>query len=86
VKMKPGDLETQFFAYAQMRRPRTVRTADLAAPLRMTPGHHIKQISRLSCGWLIARGVRIVLRAAQIAAGWRLDADRDAGVDHAAIS
>jgi predicted transcriptional regulator of viral defense system len=56
MKKKLGDLETQFFAYVQMRRMRTVRTGDLAASLlHMTPDQERKLLSRLSRGGLIAR-------------------------------
>jgi predicted transcriptional regulator of viral defense system len=56
MKKKLGDLETQFFAYAQMRRLQTVRTGDLAdSLLRLTPDQERKLLSRLSRGGLIAR-------------------------------
>jgi len=56
MKKKLGDLETQFFAYVQMRRLRTVRTGDLVASLlRLTPDQERKLLSRLSRGGLIAR-------------------------------
>ena len=38
MKRKLGSLETQFFAYAQMRRLRVVRTGELVASvLRLKP-------------------------------------------------
>jgi predicted transcriptional regulator of viral defense system len=56
MKKKLGDLETQFFAYAQMRRLRIVRTGDLAdSLLRLAPEQERKLLSRLSRGGLIAR-------------------------------
>src|SRR3990172_4339218 len=56
MKKKLGDLETQFFAYVQMRKLRTVRTGDLTnSLLRMTPDQERKLLSRLSRGGLIAR-------------------------------
>ena len=56
MKKNLGDLETQFFAYTQMRRLRTVRTGDLAdSLLRLTPEQERKLLSRLSRGALIAR-------------------------------
>ena len=56
MKKKLGDLETQFFAYMQMRKLRTVRTGDLTTSLlRLTPDQERKLLSRLSRGGLIAR-------------------------------
>jgi predicted transcriptional regulator of viral defense system len=56
MKKKLGDLETQFFAYAQMRRLQTVRTGDLVdSLLRLAPDQERKLLSRLSRGGLIAR-------------------------------
>jgi predicted transcriptional regulator of viral defense system len=56
MKKKLGDLETQFFAYVQMRKLRTVRTGDLTnSPLRFIPDQERKLLSRLSRGGLIAR-------------------------------
>lgn len=56
MKKKLGDLETQFFAYVQMRKLRTVRTGDLTTSLlRLTPDQERKLLSRLSRGGLIAR-------------------------------
>lgn len=56
MKKKLGDLETQFFAYVQMRKLRTVRTGDLTTSLlRLTPDQERKLLSRLSLGGLIAR-------------------------------
>lgn len=56
MKRKLGRLETQFFAYAQMRGLRVVRTGELAASvLRLNPVQERKLLSRLSRGGLIAR-------------------------------
>jgi predicted transcriptional regulator of viral defense system len=56
MKRKLGGLETQFFAYVQMRKLRTVRTGDLTTSLlRLTPDQERKLLSRLSRGGLIAR-------------------------------
>jgi len=56
MKKKLGDLETQFFAYAQMRRLQIVRTGDLVdSLLRLAPDQERKLLSRLSRGGLIAR-------------------------------
>jgi predicted transcriptional regulator of viral defense system len=56
MKRKLGQLETQFFAYMQMRKLRTVRTGDLVrSVLRLQPAQERKLLSRLSRGGLIAR-------------------------------
>jgi predicted transcriptional regulator of viral defense system len=56
MKRKLGILETQFFAYAQMRKLRTVRTGDLTTSmLRVTADQERRLLSRLSRGGLIAR-------------------------------
>lgn len=56
MKRKLGMLETQFFAYAQMRKLRTVRAGDLVASvLELVPEQERKLLSRLSRGGLIAR-------------------------------
>ena len=56
MKRKLGSLETQFFAYAQMRRLRVVRAGELVASvLRLKPVQERKLLSRLSLGGLIAR-------------------------------
>jgi len=56
MKRKLGILETQFFAYVQMRKLRTVRAGDLVASvLKMAPEQERKLFSRLSRGGLIAR-------------------------------
>ncbi len=56
MKQKLGRIETQFFAYVQMRQIRTVRTGDLAASvLHLSPDQERKLLSRLARGGLIAR-------------------------------
>jgi predicted transcriptional regulator of viral defense system len=56
MKKQLGDLETQFFAYVQMRKLSVVRSGDLTASLlRLTPDQERKLMSRLSRGGLIAR-------------------------------
>jgi len=56
MKRKLGMLETQFFAYAQMRKLRTVLAGDLVASvLKLAPEQERKLLSRLSRGGLIAR-------------------------------
>ena len=56
MKRGLGYLETQFFAYAQMRKLRVVRTGDLVqSVLGLNPDQERKLLSRLSGGGLIAR-------------------------------
>lgn len=56
MKRSLGTLETQFFAYTQMRNLRVVHTGDLVSSvLRLTPDQERKLLSRLSRGGLIAR-------------------------------
>src|SRR4030042_1651497 len=57
MKQKLGRIETQFFAYVQMRQMRMVRAGDLAGSvLRLSPDQERKLLSRLARGGLIARG------------------------------
>lgn len=56
MKKQLGDLETQFFAYVQMRKLSIVRSGDLTSSLlRLAPDQERKLLSRLSLGGLIAR-------------------------------
>lgn len=56
MKRALGHLETQFFAYVQMRKLNVVRTGDLVrSVLRLNPDQERKLLSRLSRGGLIAR-------------------------------
>jgi len=56
MKQRLGRIETQFFAYVQMRQIRVVRAGDLAASvLRLSPDQERKLLSRLARGGLIAR-------------------------------
>jgi len=50
-----GDLETQLFAYVQLRRLSSVRTGDLTSPLGITPTQERELLSRLVRRGLIAR-------------------------------
>ena len=50
-----GKLETQFFAYIQLRRLESVRTGDLIRPLGITPVQERELLSRLARRGLIAR-------------------------------
>ena len=56
MKKHLGNLETQLFAYIQMRKLSIVRSGDLTSSLlRLTPDQERKLLSRLSRGGLIAR-------------------------------
>ena len=56
MKRALGNLETQFFAYSQMRKLRVVRTGDLVSSvLRLTADQERRLLSRLFRGGLIAR-------------------------------
>jgi predicted transcriptional regulator of viral defense system len=50
-----GQLETLFFAYTQMRKLQTVRTADLAAPLGITAKQERELLGRMARSGLIAQ-------------------------------
>lgn len=50
-----GQLETLFFAYAQMRKLQTVRTAELAAPLGITAKQERELLGRMARSGLIAQ-------------------------------
>jgi predicted transcriptional regulator of viral defense system len=50
-----GHLETQFFAYVQMRRLKTVACGEIAAALSITPQQERELLSRLARRGLIAR-------------------------------
>jgi predicted transcriptional regulator of viral defense system len=53
-----GALETQFFAYAQMRRLQTVRLGELASPLRLSEVQERRLLSQLARKGLIVRVIR----------------------------
>ncbi|MBI5628950.1 MAG: hypothetical protein HY953_08525, partial [Candidatus Rokubacteria bacterium] len=78
MKRKLGRLETQVFAYIQMRKLRTVRSGDLVASvLQMTPVQERKLLSRLSRGGLIARvrqGLYLVPPRLPLGGAWTPDA------------
>ena len=77
MKRKLGRLETQFFAYIQMRKLRMVRGGDLVASvLHLTPGQERKLLSRLSRGGLIARvrqGLYLVPPRLPLGGAWTPD-------------
>jgi predicted transcriptional regulator of viral defense system len=55
MKTRLGRQETQFLAYLQLRKRRTVRTGDLTGPLRLSRDQERELFRRLSRGGLIAR-------------------------------
>ncbi|MHB8772067.1 MAG: type IV toxin-antitoxin system AbiEi family antitoxin domain-containing protein [Syntrophales bacterium] len=74
MKRNLGILETQFFAYVQMRKLRTVRAGDLVASvLKLAPEQERKLLSRLSRGGLIARvrqGLYLVPPSLPLGGAW----------------
>lgn len=77
MKRKLGSLETQFFAYVQMRKLRTIRTGDLTTSLlRVTADQERRLLSRLSRGGLIARvrqGLYLVPSHLPLGGAWTPD-------------
>ena len=55
MKQNLGKLETQFFAWAQLRKRSTVRTGDVCSALRITGKQEDELLSRLARAGLIAR-------------------------------
>ncbi len=55
MSVKLGGLETQFFAYVQMRGLQTIRRGELSRALGMTPAQEREVLSRLARRNLIAR-------------------------------
>jgi len=55
MKRGLGHLERQLFAYAQMRKLRALRTADLTSPLRLTRKQERELLNRLAKAGMIAR-------------------------------
>src|SRR3990172_6286510 len=77
MKERLGRLEAQFFAYAQMRKLRTVRRGDLSGSmLRLTPDQERKLLSRLARARLIARvrrGLYLVPPRLPLGGAWTPD-------------
>lgn len=76
MKQTLGQMERQFFAYAQMRKLQTVRTGDLTRPLRLTPRQERKLFSRLAQAGMIARvqrGLYLVPPRLPLGGKWRPD-------------
>ena len=77
MKEQLGRLEAQFFAYAQMRRMRTVSRGDLSGSmLRLTPDQERKLLSRLARAKLVARvrrGLYLVPPRLPLGGAWTPD-------------
>src|SRR5437899_8913745 len=55
MKKRLGGIETQFFAYIQMRKIRVVKAGETLQPLGLTKSQEIELFRRLTRGGLIAR-------------------------------
>ena len=71
-----GPLETQLFAYTQMRRTGVLRTGDLIGPLRISPNQERELLSRLARSGLTAqvrRGLYLVPDRLPLGGKWSPD-------------
>lgn len=76
MKRALGEMETRFFAYAQMRKMPTVRTGELVRPLGLSPLQERELFRRLSRGRLIARvrrGLYLVPPRLPLGGAWTPD-------------
>jgi predicted transcriptional regulator of viral defense system len=76
MKRKLGQLETQLFAYAHMRKLRILGTEDLIAPLRISAKQERELFSRLSRSGMIAkvrRGLYLVPERLPLGGKWSPD-------------
>ncbi|MEO8605255.1 MAG: type IV toxin-antitoxin system AbiEi family antitoxin [bacterium] len=76
MKRKLGRLETQLFAYVQLRRLRTLRGGELVGPLRITAKQERELLSRLGRGGLIAQvrpGLYLVPQRLPLGGSWTPD-------------
>ena len=76
MKQRLGKLETQFFAYVQMRRLRTIRPGEIASPLQLTLEQERKLLSRLAQAGMIARvqrGLYLVPERLPLGGKWSPD-------------
>ena len=77
MKQKLGRLETQFFAYVQMRRLRVVQFGSLKTALDLSPDQERKLFSRLARAGMIARvqrGLYLVPERLPLGGKWTPDA------------
>ncbi len=76
MKRKLGPLETQLFAYAQMRKLRTVATGDLCKSLQISEKQERELLSRLSRSGMIAqvrRGLYLIPERLPLGGKWSPD-------------
>jgi predicted transcriptional regulator of viral defense system len=76
MKRRLGQLETQLFAYAQMRKLRTLATGDLTGPLRISAKQERELFSRLSRSGMIAqvqRGLYLLPERLPLGGKWSPD-------------
>jgi predicted transcriptional regulator of viral defense system len=79
MKTTLGRMETQFFAYAQMRQLQKVETGDAAKALGLSPRQELKLLSRLARAGMIARvwrGVYLVPPRLPLGGKWSPGAAR----------
>ncbi len=76
MKQRLGKLETQFFAYIQMRRLKTVKTGEIALSLALNEDQERKLLSRLALSGMIARvrrGLYLVPERLPLGSKWSPD-------------
>lgn len=76
MKKGLGGSERLLFAYVQMRGQRTLRTGELAQPLRLTAPRERRLLSRLTrAGWIarVRRGLYLVPRTLPLGGKWTPD-------------
>lgn len=76
MKKRLGRLETQFFAYTQMRKLRVVRPGDIAGALELSPDQERNLFSRLATAGMIARvqrGLYLVPERLPLGGKWSPD-------------